>query len=260
MKTVSQNTMQCVLILFGLMATPSALCQSNADFLDRIVFKDNQGLQVIPYTIAQLLIETCYDSREPVGIRCPSRETFFTATAKWAGNADYQTAINELAQREVLRSQLAQINGRSNNTLRVGVTSQQISMRQLSQQSSEAYHRHIAQLQTPGEVFARIVQGMFELNLDKTSGNEFVMNDDVVSLLQLFTDEAGKPLFSDSLERIAAAKRLFAMGTHYRFLKDEERWVVDGETKQWLKKNLSMEAAYLSLIENLGAAETRQVI
>jgi hypothetical protein len=262
MKTICQRLMNSTLMIVGVLAAPMAICQDNADFMDRIVFNDNQSLQVVPYTIAQLLVETCYDNPQPTAIRCPSHEEFSSATVQWSSNEDYQAAIHEHAQRRTLRTQLAHLNGivGSQKALRVGITPNKISMRQLTHLSSETYDNHVKHLEAPAEVFARIIQGMFELNLEKTSGSEFFMTEDIVTLLYQFTDQSGKPLFLHSLERIAAAKRLSSLGISYKFLKQEEQWVVDGVTLEWLKKNASMETVYLSLIENLSNDDSRPVI
>ena len=79
---------------------------------------DNETLQVVPYTIAQLLVESCYGDREKStaapDIQCPNRDDFNAMISQRARDADYQAAIREIAEREVIRDQLVYFNNTMN--------------------------------------------------------------------------------------------------------------------------------------------------
>ena len=74
--------------------------------VQKMVFNDNQGLQVVPYTIAQLIIESCYgglggdDEFSQNEYQCPTWEAFSEFTAAAAASKDFQTAIRKTAQQE----------------------------------------------------------------------------------------------------------------------------------------------------------------
>lgn len=121
----------------------------------------------------------------------------------------------------------------------------------ISSHISTTYNQRVAFYQSPNEVFGRVVQGLFELNIEKSTANEISITNDVAEFLKQFQYTDGTPVFKHSLERAQAAHELAYMNIRYKFLKDQDSWVMDGVDHEWQSKNMRMELLYLSLMSSL---------
>jgi hypothetical protein len=245
-----------MMMVYLFIITPqTSLASSDRDthfkLAKQLVIKDDPEMLALPYAVANLLIEVCYGSSDlSQSIECPDEASFNNLINRLANDEQYHNAVSMKAGVEALA---AHMEGQPQDKQEKLSSSHQqyVSSNQKPLSAHAMYERSVADrvshYKSARQVFARIVQGLFLLNLDATSASEIAIDQQTSSFLAKFTHQDGTPVFSASLGRLSAAREINRLGLDHQFLLQEDAWVVKGEKVEWENQNTSMVSLYFTL-------------
>lgn len=254
MNSLNRKLLLITLTLLGLttLQATAEVDKPSYSGADRIVIENQHGLKALPFAIAELMINNCYSPNR--SLVCPAQDEFMARIRKLGRDSNYMAAISQTAGQRSIAERLM---SRQRDQYNDGVAQLSVGFRGSRAQELMAsehmfasdYEEKIAQYQAPQAVFARVLQGLFDLHLTTTTDTAFSIDEDLLGFLAQFEDEDGNMVLEQAVEKAWSAHHLARLKIRYAFLKNHDVWVRDGVVYEWQPQNVVMTELYFYLDE-----------